>query len=158
VGVGLGLAKVTGDVEVLGRGHPHRDLTYGGVQLREGLQVLRKWVCDAGPSRLPAPFHCTIPLGRFPASLNSPVAPGGCWVLGQLPSITDRNCTLLNPLYSYEGYLREVTLWAMLLPASAVCTVPRPWLPVFLFAHMSAAACPVATLGDSLDTIVSLVV
>ncbi len=49
-----------------------------------------------------------------------PVPSGGCWTIGQLPDANDTSCSQLHPLYSYEGYLREVTLWSTLLTARAV--------------------------------------
>ena len=65
--------------------------------------------------------------------MNSSVAPGGCWMIGQLPSVNDSSCTLLDPLYSYEGYLREITLWNRLLPAVAVCAHSAAFLRCISF-------------------------
>ena len=39
----------------------------------------------------------------------------GCWMFGQRASPTDVSCSKLDPAFSYEGYIKEVSLWSKLL-------------------------------------------
>jgi hypothetical protein len=54
----------------------------------------------------------------------------GCFVLGQQALATDSDCSSFNSLYSYEGYMADVTLWQGALSTQMVSL--RALLPVRL--------------------------
>jgi hypothetical protein len=57
---------------------------------------------------------------RFNAEVSSGLKPGGCWLVGQRATVGDANCAKTDPFYSYEGYLREVSVWTVVLSHARV--------------------------------------
>jgi hypothetical protein len=83
-------------------------------------------VCGAAPSHpLGRVWLVTTSLVRYPTTVATPIARGGCWLIGQRPATGDVSCSRLNPAYSYEGYMREVTMWTTLLSVAKVGVHPR---------------------------------
>ncbi len=71
--------------------------------------------CDAATRSATSVFSMPVPVGRTAA-----LAGGGCFLVGQLAYRDDTSCTELNPLFTYEGYLNELTVWSALLSATQV--------------------------------------
>jgi hypothetical protein len=80
-------------------------------------RVQRSYACGSGVCvGYMLPSACI----RFNAAVSTGLNPGGCWLVGQRATVGDANCTKMDPMYSYEGYLREVSLWTVVLPHSRV--------------------------------------
>ena len=65
------------------------------------------------------------------ADNNAPLATGGCMTVGQLNAADDKNCSMFQSAYSYEGYVADLTVWSAGLSQEQV-TQWMPWemLPV----------------------------
>jgi Pentaxin family len=69
------------------------------------------------------------------ADSGSPLARDGCITIGQLVASSDSDCTLLEPGYSFEGYITDITLWSKNLNVSEVGRWSRTHHP-FLCQYM----------------------
>jgi hypothetical protein len=60
------------------------------------------------------------------ADSGSALTRDGCITIGQYVANSDSDCTLLEPGYSFEGYITDITLWAKNLNVSEVRKVAPP--------------------------------
>jgi hypothetical protein len=85
----------------------------------------------------PPPIHPrrgrSLARARFNAGVTTGLSGGGCVLVGQRATLGDSNCTRLDPAFSFEGYLRDLSLWSTRLTSGKVggCVSPLPSAPSF---------------------------